>query len=93
MTTVALYARVSIRHKGHSTENQLPELWPFAQAHSYIIYNRVCGARVGRHGEALGVSSAVCRCTPRVLRLGIIRRFSHEGALPDLLTKTHSLTG
>ena len=39
MTIVALYARVSTKDKGQNTENQLPELRRFAQAHSYIIYN------------------------------------------------------
>jgi DNA invertase Pin-like site-specific DNA recombinase len=38
MTTVALYARVSTKDKGQSTENQLPELRRFAQAHDYTVY-------------------------------------------------------
>lgn len=38
MTTVALYARVSTKDKGQSTENQLPELRRFAQAHDYNVY-------------------------------------------------------
>ncbi len=38
MTTVALYARVSTKDKGQSTENQLPELRRFAQAYGYTVY-------------------------------------------------------
>ncbi len=49
MTIVALYARVSTKDKGQSTENQLPELRRFAQAYDYTIYNEYveqesCGA-------------------------------------------------
>ena len=38
MKTVALYARVSTNDKGQSTENQLPEMRRFAQAHGYTVY-------------------------------------------------------
>jgi DNA invertase Pin-like site-specific DNA recombinase len=38
MTTVALYARVSTKDKGQSTENQLSERQRFAQVHSYTVY-------------------------------------------------------
>lgn len=38
MTTVALYARVSTKDKGQSTEKQFPGLWRFAQAYGYTIY-------------------------------------------------------
>ena len=38
MTTVALYARVSTKDKGQSTENQLPELRRFAQVYGYTVY-------------------------------------------------------
>jgi DNA invertase Pin-like site-specific DNA recombinase len=38
MTTSALYARVSTKDKGQSTENQLPELRRFAQAYGYAVY-------------------------------------------------------
>jgi DNA invertase Pin-like site-specific DNA recombinase len=38
MTIVAFYARVSTKDKGQSTENQLPELRRFAQAHGYTVY-------------------------------------------------------
>ncbi|WP_375418169.1 recombinase family protein [uncultured Hymenobacter sp.] len=38
MTTVALCVRISTKDKGQSTENQLPELRRFAQAHGYTVY-------------------------------------------------------
>jgi DNA invertase Pin-like site-specific DNA recombinase len=38
MTTVALYACISTKDKGQSTENQLPELRRFVQAYGYTIY-------------------------------------------------------
>jgi DNA invertase Pin-like site-specific DNA recombinase len=40
MITVALYARVSTKDKGQSTENQLPELRRFSQAHGCVVYKK-----------------------------------------------------
>lgn len=36
---VAVYARVSIKDKGQSTDNQLPDLRRYAQVHGWDIYN------------------------------------------------------
>jgi DNA invertase Pin-like site-specific DNA recombinase len=35
---VALYARVSIKDKGQSTDDQLPALRRYAEAHGYTVY-------------------------------------------------------
>ncbi|WP_052732195.1 recombinase family protein [Hymenobacter terrenus] len=35
---VGIYARVSTRDKGQSTENQLPDLRRYAEVHGWIIY-------------------------------------------------------
>jgi len=35
---VAIYARVSTKDKGQSTDNQLPDLRRYAQAHDWAIY-------------------------------------------------------
>jgi DNA invertase Pin-like site-specific DNA recombinase len=48
MTAVALYARVSTRDKGQSTENQLPEMRRFAQAHGYTLRITWSRSRAGR---------------------------------------------
>jgi DNA invertase Pin-like site-specific DNA recombinase len=51
MTTVALYARVSIKDKGQSTENQPPELRRFAQAHGYTSYKEYVEQELGGTGK------------------------------------------
>jgi DNA invertase Pin-like site-specific DNA recombinase len=51
MTTVALYARVSTKDKGQSTENQLPELRRFARAHDYTIYKEHVEQESGGTGK------------------------------------------
>jgi DNA invertase Pin-like site-specific DNA recombinase len=52
MTTVALYARVSTRDKGQSTETQLPELRRFAHVYSYTIYKEYVEHESGGTGSA-----------------------------------------
>ncbi|MDJ0367944.1 recombinase family protein [Hymenobacter sp. H14-R3] len=51
MTTVALYARVSTKDKGQSTENQLPELRRFAQAYGYTVYREYVEHESGGTGK------------------------------------------
>lgn len=51
MTTVALYARVSIMDKGQSTENQLLELRRFAQAHDHAVYKEYVEHESGGTGK------------------------------------------
>jgi DNA invertase Pin-like site-specific DNA recombinase len=51
MTTVSLYARVSTKDKGQSTENQLPELRHFAQAYGYTIYKEYVEHESGSAGK------------------------------------------
>jgi DNA invertase Pin-like site-specific DNA recombinase len=42
---VALYARVSTKDKGQSTENQLPELRRYTEAHGYLRWSSRNGQR------------------------------------------------
>lgn len=52
-TIVALYARVSTKDKGHSTENQPPELLRFAQVYGYTVYKEYVEQESGGTGKRL----------------------------------------
>ncbi|TVT39264.1 resolvase [Hymenobacter setariae] len=87
MTTVALYARVSTKDKGQSTENQLPELRRFAQAHGYSIYKEYVEQESGGTGRRSEFQALFADAHQRRFDLVLfwsLDRFSREGALPTL---------
>lgn len=87
MTTVALYARVSTKDKGQSTENQLPELRRFAQAYGYTIYREYVEHESGGTGHRSEFQALFADAHRRRFDLVLfwsLDRFSREGALPTL---------
>ena len=87
MTTVALYARVSTKDKGQSTENQLPELRRFAQAHDYTVYKEYVEQESGGTGKRSQFQALFADAHQRRFDLVLfwsLDRFSREGALPTL---------
>jgi DNA invertase Pin-like site-specific DNA recombinase len=87
MTTVALYARVSTKDKGQSTENQLPELRRFAQAHGYTVYKEYVEQESGGTGKRSEFQALFADAHQRRFDLVLfwsLDRFSREGALPTL---------
>lgn len=87
MTIVALYARVSTKDKGQSTENQLPELRRFAQAHGYTIYKEYVEHEFGGTGKSSEFQALFADAHLRRFDLVLfwsLDRFSREGALPTL---------
>ena len=87
MTTVALYARVSTKDKGQSTENQLPELRRFAQAHGYTVYKEYVEQESGGTGKRSEFQALFTYAHQRRFDLVLFRNldhFSREGALPTL---------
>ena len=87
MTTVALYARVSTKDKGQSTENQLPELRRFAQAYGYTIYKEYVEHESGGTGKRSEFQALFADAHRRRFDLVLfwsLDRFSREGALPTL---------
>lgn len=87
MTTVALYARVSTKDKGQSTENQLPELRRFAQAHGYSVYKEYVEHESGGTGKRSEFQALFADAHQRRFDLVLfwsLDRFSREGALPTL---------
>ena len=87
MTIVALYARVSTKDKGQSTENQLPELRRFAQAHGYTVYKEYVEQESGGTGKRSEFQALFADAHQRRFDLVLfwsLDRFSREGALPTL---------
>jgi DNA invertase Pin-like site-specific DNA recombinase len=87
MTTVALYARVSTKDKGQSTENQLPELRRFVQAHGYTVYKEYVEHESGGTGKRSEFQALFADAHLRRFDLVLfwsLDRFSREGVLPTL---------
>ncbi|RZJ89985.1 MAG: recombinase family protein [Hymenobacter sp.] len=87
MTIVALYARVSTKDKGQSTENQLPELRRFAQAHGYTVYKEYVEQESGGTGKRSEFQALFADAHQRRFDMVLfwsLDRFSREGALPTL---------
>ena len=87
MTTVALYARVSTKDKGQSTENQLPELRRFAQAYGFTVYKEYVEHESGGTGKRSEFQALFADAHQRRFDLVLfwsLDRFSREGALPTL---------
>jgi DNA invertase Pin-like site-specific DNA recombinase len=84
---VALYARVSTKDKGQSTDNQLPDLRAYALAHGYSVYKEYTeeesGSTAKREQFKQLFADAHKRRFDLVLFWGL-DRFSREGALPTL---------
>ena len=84
--TVAIYARVSTRAKGQSTDNQLPDLRRYAEAHGWTIYNEYSeesGGTANREQLQQLFADAHQRRFDLVL-FWSLDRFSREGALSTL---------
>jgi predicted site-specific integrase-resolvase len=87
MIIAALYARVSTKDKGQSTENQLPELRRFAQAHGYTVYKEYVEHESGGTGKRSEFQALFADAHQRRFDLVLfwsLDRFSREGALPTL---------
>lgn len=87
MTTVALYARVSTKDKGQSTENQLPELRRYAEVYGYSIYREYVEHESGGTGKRSEFQALFADAHLRRFDLVLfwsLDRFSREGALPTL---------
>ena len=84
---VALYARVSTKDKGQSTENQVPDLRRFAEAHGHTVYKEYVEEESAGTGERAQFKTLFAdahrRCFDLVL-FWSLDRFSREGALPTL---------
>jgi len=84
---VALYARVSTKDKGQSTENQLPELRRYAEAHGYTVvkeYVEEESAGTGNRSEFKALFADAHRHHFALVLFWSLDRFSREGALPTL---------
>ncbi len=87
MTIVALYARVSTKDKGQSTENQLPELRRYAEAYGYTIYKEYVEHESGGTGKRSQFQALFADAHQRrfdMILFWSLDRFSREGALPTL---------
>jgi DNA invertase Pin-like site-specific DNA recombinase len=84
---VAIYARVSTKDKGQSTDNQLPDLRRYAQAHGWKIYKEYSeeesGATAKREQFQQLFQDAFQKRFDMVL-FWSLDRFSREGPLPTL---------
>ena len=84
---VALYARVSTKDKGQSTENQLPELRRYAEAHGYTVHKEYVeqeSAGTGNRAEFKALFADAHRRRFDLVLFWSLDRFSREGALPTL---------
>ena len=84
---VALYARVSTKDKGQSTENQLPELRRYAEAHGHSVvkeYVEEESAGTGNRSEFKALFADAHRHRFELVLFWSLDRFSREGALPTL---------
>lgn len=84
---VALYARVSTKDKGQSTENQIPELRRFAAANGYTIYKEyveVESGGTGNRGEFKALFADAHRRRFDLVLFWSLDRFSREGAFPTM---------
>jgi DNA invertase Pin-like site-specific DNA recombinase len=83
----ALYARVSTKDKGQSTENQLPELRRYAEAHGYTVYKEYVEKESAGTGNRSEFKALFADAHPHRFALVLfwsLDRFGREGALPTL---------
>ena len=84
---VAIYARVSTRDKGQSTDNQLPDLRRYTAAHGWYIYKEYAEEESGGTANRTQFQQLFAAAHQRKFDLVLfwsLDRFSREGALPTL---------
>jgi DNA invertase Pin-like site-specific DNA recombinase len=84
---VAIYARVSTKDKGQSTDNQLPDLRRYAQVHGWDIYKEYAEEESGSTANRTQFQKLFADAHQRKFDLVLfwsLDRFSREGALPTL---------
>jgi DNA invertase Pin-like site-specific DNA recombinase len=84
---VAIYARVSTKDKGQSTENQLPDLRRFATVLGYSVYKEYVEEESAGTGERSQFKELFADAHRRKFDMVLfwsLDRFSREGALPTL---------
>jgi DNA invertase Pin-like site-specific DNA recombinase len=85
---IAIYARVSTKDKGQSTENQIPDLRRFAEAHGWSIYKEYVEEESGasrNRGEFQQLFADAYQRQFDLVLFWSLDRFSREGALPTLM--------
>jgi DNA invertase Pin-like site-specific DNA recombinase len=85
---VAIYARVSTKDKGQSTENQLPDLRNYTEARGWTIYKEYVEEESGGTGNRKQFKLLFDDARKRRFDLVLfwsLDRFSREGALPTLM--------
>jgi DNA invertase Pin-like site-specific DNA recombinase len=84
---IAIYARVSTKDKGQSTENQVPDLVRYAQVLGHTIYKEYVEEESGGTGDRSKFKQLFADAHSRRFDLVLfwsLDRFSREGALPTL---------
>ena len=84
---VANYARVSTRDKGRITDNQLPNLRHYAEAHSWTIYKEYSEEESGGTANRTQFQQLFVDAHQRRFDVVLFRRldrFSRKGVLPTL---------
>ena len=84
---VAIYARVSTRDKGQSTDNQLPDLRHYAEVHGWTIYKEYAEEESGGTANRTQFQKLFADAHQRKFDLVLfwsLDRFSREGVLPTL---------
>jgi len=84
---VAIYARVSTKDKGQSTDNLLPDLRRYAQMHGWDIYKEYTEEESGSTANREQFKQLFADAHQRKFDLVLfwsLDRFSREGALPTL---------
>jgi DNA invertase Pin-like site-specific DNA recombinase len=84
---VAIYARVSTKDKGQSTDTQLPDLRRYAQVHGWDIYKEYAEEESGSTANRTEFKKLFADAHQRKFDLVLfwsLDRFSREGALPTL---------
>lgn len=84
---VAIYARVSTKDKGQTTDNQLPDLHRYAEAHGWTIYKEYSEEESGGTAKRTQFQQLFSDAHQKKFDLVLfwsLDRFSREGALPTL---------
>jgi DNA invertase Pin-like site-specific DNA recombinase len=84
---IAIYARVSTKDKGQSTDNQLPDLRRYALVHGWDIYKEYAEEESGSTANRTEFKKLFADAHQRKFDLVLfwsLDRFSREGALPTL---------
>ncbi|MDO7849246.1 recombinase family protein [Hymenobacter sp. M29] len=84
---VAIYARVSTRDKGQSTDNQLPDLRRYAEVQGWSIYKEYAEEESGGTANRSKFQKLFADAHQRKFDLVLfwsLDRFSREGVLPTL---------